>query len=89
MAGHETAPFATLNADPVVMEHFPAPLRREESDDLADRIAAGLDERLGAVGRRDPGHGVVRRVHRAQPATFDAPFTPPVEVGWRLAAHWD
>ena len=38
-------PFAVLNADPVVMEHFPAPLSREQSDDLVDRIESGLEER--------------------------------------------
>ena len=31
-------PFAALNADSRVMEHFPAPLSREESDALATRI---------------------------------------------------
>ena len=31
-------PFAALNADPVVMEHFPAPLSRVESDAFVDRI---------------------------------------------------
>ncbi len=83
-------PFAALNADPVVMEHFPAPLRREESDDLADRIAADIDERgwgLWAVEIADtaPFAGFIG----LNPATFDAPFTPAVEVGWRLAReHW-
>jgi len=38
-------PFAALNADPLVMEHFPAPLRPNESDDLVDRIEAGFEER--------------------------------------------
>ncbi|MCP5990197.1 GNAT family N-acetyltransferase, partial [Klebsiella pneumoniae] len=33
-------PFAVLNADPGVMEHFPACLSRAESDDLVDRIEA-------------------------------------------------
>ena len=32
-------PFAALNTDPEVMEHFPGPMTREESDALADRIA--------------------------------------------------
>jgi RimJ/RimL family protein N-acetyltransferase len=31
-------PFAALNADPVVMEFFPAPLTETESDHLVDRI---------------------------------------------------
>jgi RimJ/RimL family protein N-acetyltransferase len=82
--------FAALNADSVVMEHFPASLRREESDALVDRIEAGLDERgwgLWAAQVREPAAfiGFVG----LNPATFDAPFTPAVEVGWRLAReHW-
>jgi RimJ/RimL family protein N-acetyltransferase len=83
-------PFAALNADPIVMEHFPGPLTREESDALVDRIDAGFDERgwgLWAAQVREPAAfiGFVG----LNPATFDAPFTPAVEVGWRLAReHW-
>ena len=33
-------PFAALNADPQVMEHFPNRLTREESDAFIDRIEA-------------------------------------------------
>jgi RimJ/RimL family protein N-acetyltransferase len=83
-------PFAALNADPVVMEHFPAPLTRKESDALVDRIEAGLDERgwgLWAAQVREPAAfiGFVG----LNPATFEAPFTPAVEIGWRLACeHW-
>lgn len=36
-------PFAALNADPLVMEHFPATLDRPASDALAERIAAHFD----------------------------------------------
>jgi RimJ/RimL family protein N-acetyltransferase len=86
----DRGPFATLNADPVVMEHFPTPLSREESDALVDRIEAGLAERgwgLWAVEVRESSAfiGFVG----LNPATFDAPFTPAVEVGWRLSReHW-
>lgn len=81
-------PFAALNADPRVMEHFRGPLDRAASDDFVDRIEACFATRgyglwavevvggadfIGFVGLWD--------------ATFDAPFTPAVEVGWRLAAH--
>ena len=83
-------PFAALNADPVVMEHFPAPLRREESDDLVDRIEAGFETRgwgLWAVEVRDTARFV--GFVGLNPATFDAPFTPAVEAGWRIAReHW-
>ena len=41
----DLAPFAAMNADPQVMEHFPARLSRAESDASAARIRAGMDER--------------------------------------------
>jgi RimJ/RimL family protein N-acetyltransferase len=33
-------PFAVLNADPAVMEHFAQPLSRAESDAMVERISA-------------------------------------------------
>jgi RimJ/RimL family protein N-acetyltransferase len=83
-------PFAAMNADPRVMEHFPEIYSRERSDAFVDRIAARWEELgygLWAVERLDLGRfiGYVG----LWPATFDAPFTPAIEVGWRLAAeHW-
>jgi len=83
----DRVPFAALNADPVVMEHFPSTLSREESDVFVDRIVdrwtrgrpslwavelPGEAEFLGYVGLLEP--------------SFEARFTPCVEVGWRLAA---
>jgi RimJ/RimL family protein N-acetyltransferase len=82
-------PFAALNADPRVMEHLPAILRREESDALALRIEAHFDQHgfgLWAVEIR----GVVAFagfVGLSVPH-FQAPFTPCVEIGWRLAADY-
>jgi len=83
-------PFAALNADRIVMEHFPAPLRREESDDLVDRIESGFEARgWGLWAVEVPGTAPFIGFVGLNPATFDAPFTPTVEVGWRLArAYW-
>ena len=75
-------PFARLNADPRVMEFFPACLSREESDMLFDRarlsvLAAELrdtGEFIGFIGLSAP--------------TFEAHFTPCVEIGWRIAAEY-
>ena len=39
-------PFAALNADPVVMAHYPSMLTREESDAFADAIEALLARRI-------------------------------------------
>ncbi len=68
------------------MEHFVAVLSRQESDALADRIAAGLDDRgwgLWAVEVTVTGEfaGFVGLAS----VPFEAPFTPAVEIGWRLA----
>jgi RimJ/RimL family protein N-acetyltransferase len=81
----DRAPFAALNADAEVMRHFPATMSREESDALADVAAADL-ERDGwgwwALEVQDTGAFIgftgLRRVG------FEAPFTPAVELGWRL-----
>lgn len=83
-------PFAALNADPEVMEHFPSTLTREQSDAMVERLArrwADGEPSLWALERRDTST-FVGFVGLLAPS-FEAPFTPCVEVGWRLAAeHW-
>lgn len=83
----DLAPFAALNADPAVMEHFPAPLTRAESDALAAKIRDALArDGFGLWAVEVPGvASFAGFVGLARP-TFEAPFTPCVEVGWRLAA---
>lgn len=88
-------PFAAMNADPVVMEHFPAMLSRVESDAFADRIERGFTERgfgLWALEMVDTGEMVGftgLAVPRFHSAWMDARHHPVVEVGWRLArAAW-
>jgi ribosomal-protein-alanine N-acetyltransferase len=83
-------PFAALNADPLVMEHFPDRLTRAESDAMVAYIgehfarhgfgpwaveAPGAADLIGFVGLSIP--------------RFESHFTPCVEIGWRLAReHW-
>lgn len=77
--------FAAMNADPRVMEYFPALLSPAESDALAARIEALIAEKgwgfwavevkagerfAGFVGLHEPDY---------------LPFSPCVEIGWRLA----
>src|SRR5689334_11017092 len=79
--------FAALNADPRVMEHFPALLARAESDALATRIRQAMATRgwgLWAVEVQG-GAPFIGFVGLTVPS-FQAHFTPCVEVGWRLAA---
>lgn len=85
----DKAPFYELNSDPRVMEYFPAPLTLTESNDLADKIqnliaeqgwgfwAVELNETqefIGFVGLHIP--------------KSDLPFSPCVEIGWRLACRY-
>jgi RimJ/RimL family protein N-acetyltransferase len=85
----DRAPFQGINADPRVMEFMPGLLTAKQSDELIGRIqvhferhgfgpfAAELLENkafLGYIGLYLPA--------------FDAPFTPAVEVAWRLSADY-
>lgn len=82
-------PFAMLNADSKVMEFFPATLTQTESDAFAVRCQSLIAERgwgfwaveikstrefIGFVGLHIPA--------------AELPFSPCVEVGWRLAAQY-
>ncbi|HUR06354.1 MAG TPA: GNAT family N-acetyltransferase [Nonomuraea sp.] len=83
-------PFAAMNADAEVMEHFPALLSREQSDSFVDRIEQAFEANgygLWALEVRESGAFIGFTGLILQ--TFEAPFTPAVEVGWRLAkAAW-
>jgi len=86
----DLAPFAAMNADPRVMEFFPAALDRAQTAAMVERIEKGLSERgfglwaaelkatkefIGFIGLSVPGEPL--------------PFSPCVEIGWRLAyAQW-
>ena len=83
-------PFQAINADPCVMEFMPGLLSPQDSNDLIARIeqhfdrhgfglfAAELAEEkalIGFIGLNIP--------------SYDAPFKPAVEIGWRLAfGYW-
>ncbi len=82
----DRARFAELNADPEVMRCFPAPLTPQASDELADRIEADIARRgwgLWALEERATGRFI--GFTGLADATFDASFTPAVEIGWRLS----
>lgn len=83
---NDRAPFAALNADQRVMEYFPSPLDHAASDAMAERCQLLIHERgwgfwavetkanrqfIGCVGLHIP--------------SAELPFSPCVEVGWRLA----
>ena len=81
--------FAGLTADPLVMKYFPATLNRASSDALVDYFSASIDhngwgfwateiaetgEFIGFIGINQPSQTL--------------PFSPCVEIGWRLATQY-
>jgi ribosomal-protein-alanine N-acetyltransferase len=77
-------PFAALNGDPVVMEHFPATMTREQSDAFVDFNIATIAERGWGLWAVEADGAFIGFVGLNEPR-FQAHFTPAVEIGWRLA----
>jgi RimJ/RimL family protein N-acetyltransferase len=86
----DRAPFAAMSADPAVMEYFPSVLDRAGSDALIDRLRAHFAARgYGFWAVEAPGVapfiGLVGLLHQ----TYPAPWTPGIEIGWRIARpYW-
>ena len=83
-------PFAELNADPEVMRYMPAVLDRAGSHALASRIREHFDRHgFGLWAVEVPGVTPFVGYIGLHFPRFNAPFTPCVEVGWRLARlYW-
>jgi RimJ/RimL family protein N-acetyltransferase len=83
-------PFARLNADPRVMEYFPSTMTREESDAFVEYIVGHFAERgFGLWAVEAPGDAPFVGFVGLNAPTFEAHFTPCVEIGWRLdAPYW-
>jgi RimJ/RimL family protein N-acetyltransferase len=76
-----------LNADPRVAEFLMGALSREESDGIADRIAAHFERHgFGLWAVEVPGVAPFIGFLGLGVPRFEAAFTPCVEIGWRLAA---
>lgn len=82
----DLAPFAALNADPDVVAHLRGPMMRVDSDALVERMDAHFKrEGFGVWAVEAPGiASFIGMVGIAVPG-FVAPFTPCVEIAWRLA----
>jgi RimJ/RimL family protein N-acetyltransferase len=83
-------PWFEMSQDREVMEHFPGLFTREQA-------AAGLARQASFITEKGYGFWAVEVVGGApfigfcgiKDVLFDAPFTPAIEVGWRLARpHW-
>jgi RimJ/RimL family protein N-acetyltransferase len=79
-------PFARLNADSRVMEYFPSLLDRAASDAMVDRLQALIFDRgwgLWAVeSKQDKQFIGYVGLHIPK---ADLPFSPCVEIAWRIA----
>ncbi len=86
----DLTPFAAMNADPEVRRYFGTTLTREQSDASVQRFqdhvhANGFGFWAIEVVGGPPFIGFTGLKH----VTFPAPFTPTIEIGWRLdRAHW-
>jgi RimJ/RimL family protein N-acetyltransferase len=79
-------PFAALNADPRVMEFFPATLDRATSDAMANYCEALIAERgWGFWAAEVKGSGQFIGFVGLHTPSSELPFSPCVEIGWRLA----
>ena len=88
----DLAPFAAINADPQVARYLPSTWSRHESDAFVERVRQDFERDgfgLWAATRLDaPSHPFIGFIGLAVPR-FEAPFTPCVEIGWKLSpAHW-
>jgi ribosomal-protein-alanine N-acetyltransferase len=83
-------PFAEMNADPRVMEFFPDTLTRDESDQLIESIETHFDNRgFGLFATELKGERKLIGFIGLHVASFQAHFTPCVEIGWRIAVpYW-
>lgn len=86
----DVEPFAAINSDPRVMEFFPSTLTVQETADLIRRDEEKFERDgfgLWATELKSTGE-LVGMVGLNVPS-FEARFTPCVEVGWRLKfEHW-
>jgi RimJ/RimL family protein N-acetyltransferase len=79
-------PLAGLCADPVVMEHFPGPMDRDQTAAMLTRMRAHFDRHpFGFWAAEERATGALLGFIGLAVPSFNAPFTPCVEIGWRLA----
>lgn len=86
----DLTPFAAMNADPLTMRHMPSVMTTAETQALIRRFEEHhLQQGFGVWAIEAPGLAPLIGYTGLQRVTFDAPFVPAVEIGWRLApAFW-
>lgn len=88
--GTDLLHFSQINADPKVMEFYPATLSRSESDALAEKIQRESELRgYGFWAIEVPGVADFIGYVGLNYWNLEASFAPCVDVGWRLgSAYW-
>ncbi len=83
----DRAPFAAMNADPVVMQFFAAPFTTEQSNETIDRYLAAFDREgfsfFAAILRDTGAFAGTIGLQTMRDVVPDLP-QPAVEIGWRL-----
>ncbi|MET4577659.1 GNAT family N-acetyltransferase [Ottowia thiooxydans] len=83
-------PFSALNADEEVMKYFTSPLSLQESHQMAERCQSLIAERgWGLWAAEEKNSGLFIGFIGLHIPAAALPFSPCIEVGWRLAKeHW-
>jgi RimJ/RimL family protein N-acetyltransferase len=87
LRNEDTEPFVAMNADVRVMEFFPRPWSREESKAALVRIEEEFENRGFGIYAVDCQNAFAGIVGLSVPS-FEAHFTPCVEILWRLVPQF-
>lgn len=81
----DRAHFCRMNSDRDVMEFFPSLWTEEESNAVFDKLRALISDRgWGLWALEEKSSGNFLGFTGLHIPSFDAPFMPAVEIGWRL-----
>lgn len=83
----DALPFVQMNADPAVMRYFPKRLSVEKSVEMLTRIRERIEENGWGLWALEVDAQFAGFVGLATPP-YETPFTPCVEVGWRLRTEF-
>jgi RimJ/RimL family protein N-acetyltransferase len=83
----DRAPFAVMNADPIVMRFYPSQYSRQESDEAIDRYSAAFEQVgfsfFAAISRETGAFAGTIGLQTLRDEIPNLP-QPAIEIGWRL-----
>ena len=81
--------FAKMNADERVMRYFPATLSRRESDAVAERMRLSIEQdQMGFFAAELVDDNQFIGFIGLNAPSYPLPFSPCVEIGWRLLPQY-